>query len=304
MEKSIGIKVLSMACGVLPHAIRTWETRYQVFTPSRNAGGQRSYSESDLIKARLIGVLLSEGHTISKLARLSIEDLESLKVFIPAPGDKSNSSNDVNVKNLLSSLSHYNIDEIVCEMQHLRMNCGAKDFIFKVIIPIMREVGVQVSKGALTVTQEHIVSTIVRDQLGQLSLPNVGEQSRRVVLATPDGNMHELSILIAEIICRSNRIPTSYLGASHPTECLGEAVNALKVNTIVLGAISSDKWDYGNNILNYLQSLDKILKRPVEIILGGGWEIELPTFLNIKKVVFMDSFDSFDKMLMDYKIAL
>ncbi len=303
MEKKIGIRVLSKACGVLPHAIRTWETRYQVFTPSRNSGGQRAYSESDLAKGRLIGLLLGEGHSISKLAGLTIRELEELrgqvhKVEVESP------LADIGIKNLFRSLSHYNIDEVVSEMQHLRMSCGSKDFIFKVIIPIMQEVGTKVFKGTFSVTQEHIVSTIVRDQLGQVTLPNLGDQSRRVALATPEGNLHELSILIADIICRSNRVPTSYLGASHPSQCLGEAVNALKVNTIVLGVISSDQWDYGKSIAKYLEKLDGILKRPVEVILGGGWEVDLPDFKNIETVEFVGTFDVFDKLLMDYKIAV
>lgn len=304
MEKNISIKVLSRACGVLPHAIRTWETRYQVFMPSRNSGGQRAYSESDLAKARLIGNLLNHGYSISKIARLSINELEKLVNDSHQTKGTESQSTEIGIKNLFNSLARYDIDEVVYEMQHLRMNSGAKDFIFKVIIPIMQEVGVKVSKGIFSVTQEHIVSTIVRDQLGQLTLPNIGDKERRVVLATPEGNLHELSILIADIICRSNRVPTSYLGASHPTQCLGEAVNALKVNTIVLGAISSDQWDYSKNIAKYLLKLDKILKRPVRVILGGGWKVELPDFINIEKVEFIGSFDDFDKSLMNHKIAL
>ena len=41
MKKEFGINVISTACDVLPHTIRTWEKRYQVFTPGRSAGGQR-----------------------------------------------------------------------------------------------------------------------------------------------------------------------------------------------------------------------------------------------------------------------
>lgn len=304
MVKNISIKVLSKACGVLPHAVRTWETRYQVFTPSRSSGGQRVYSEGDLAKGRAIGVLLGQGHTISKIAGLTLSELEKLVGDIHDTDGPVTQTAEVGIKNLFNSLGKYNIDEVVCEMQHLRMNSSAKDFIFKVIIPIMQEVGVKVSKGIFSVTQEHIVSTIVRDQLGQLALPNIGDQARRVVLATPEGNLHELSILIADIICRSNRVPTSYLGASHPAQCLGEAVNALKVNTIVLGAISSDQWDYSKSISRYLLKLDKLLKRPVRIILGGGWEVDLPEFTNIEKVEFIGTFDDFDKSLMNHKIAL
>ena len=98
----------------------------------------------------------------------------------------------------------------------------------------MRDIGLLVAQGKCSITQEHIVSTIIRAQLGKLNLPNTGGENGRFALATPDGNLHELSILIADIICRSNRVSTSYLGASHPANCLGEAVSALKCKTLVI----------------------------------------------------------------------
>ena len=80
MKKEFGINVISTACGVMPHTIRTWEKRYQVFTPGRSAGGQRIYSEVDLDKAKLIVALIEQGHTISILAKHSLQDLRSLLV--------------------------------------------------------------------------------------------------------------------------------------------------------------------------------------------------------------------------------
>ena len=190
MTNSVGIKVLSKACGVLPHSIRTWETRYQLFSPSRSEGGQRLYSEDDLVKGKLIATLLNDGHSISKIAQLSFNELMDLVGHNPAPVDRENLRTNISITKLFGHLSVYDIDGVAAEIQHLRLSCGSKDFIFKVILPVMQEIGTKVSKGVYSVTQEHIVSTIVRDQLGQLALPNIGESSRRIALATPDGNLH------------------------------------------------------------------------------------------------------------------
>ena len=80
MKKEFGINVISNASGVMPHTIRTWEKRYQIFTPERSEGGQRIYSEVDLDKAKLIVALIEQGHTISSLAKHSLQDLRSLLV--------------------------------------------------------------------------------------------------------------------------------------------------------------------------------------------------------------------------------
>lgn len=297
MEKKLGIKVISNTCGVLPHTIRTWERRYSTFRPERSLNGQRLYSEDDLVRAKLIMLLLEQGHQISQISTYSSDELQELVTDTIEVLDEDNFYIDRSVKSLLGHLEKYDIDNVVTEIEHLRLSVGAKDFIFLVVLPVMQEIGLLVAKGKYSVTQEHIISTIVRAQLGQLTLPNIGPKYKRMILATPEGNLHELSILIADILCRANRVPTTYLGAAHPAECLAEAANALDGTTIVMGVVSSDHWDYGNNILKYLEKLDRNLNKEVEIILGGGWEMDFPEYHNIKTIKVMKSFDDFDQQL-------
>jgi DNA-binding transcriptional MerR regulator len=297
MDKKLGIKVISNTCGVLPHTIRTWERRYGTFRPERSLNGQRLYSEDDLVRAKLIVLLLEHGHQISQISDYSAEELQELVSDTAQALDDDNFYIERSVKSLLGYLERYDIDNVVTEIEHLRLSVGAKDFIFLVVLPVMQEIGLLVAKGKYSVTQEHIISTIVRAQLGQLSLPNIGPKHKRMILATPEGNLHELSILIADILCRANRVPTTYLGAAHPAECLAEATNALDGSTIVMGVVSSDHWDYGQNILKYLEKLDKNLNKEVEVILGGGWEMDFPSYQNIRAIKVMKSFDELDQQL-------
>ena len=302
MKKEFSINVISNACGVKPHTIRTWEKRYQVFTPERSKGGQRLYSEVDLDKAKLIVALIEQGHTISSLARHSLKDLRSLLVVKNGEVSESDKMRTyVETKKLVQHLAKFNIDQVASGMQYLRLSLGVKEFIFKIVLPVIHEIEKLALKGIYSVTQEHIISTIVRDQLGQINLANEGPNHDRFALATPEGNLHELPILIAEIICNANRISTNYLGASHPAECLSEAVNALKCKTIVMGVISSAQWNYEKNIIQYLELIDKYLKNKVIVILGGGSEVDFPEFMNIENVKVIKSFEDFDKLLIELK---
>ena len=308
MSKKFGIKVISNACGIVPHTIRTWENRYQVFTPERDQNGQRLYDEKDLKKAKLIAMLLDSGHTISKVARLPIEELESLLNINPKNANEPFNEDDyqtkVSLKKLFKDLSIYQIDGVADEIEHLRMRLGAKGFVFGVVLPVMQEIGKLQATGTYSVTQEHIVSTIVRNQLGQISLPNIGPSKDRIVLATPDGNLHELSIIIADILCRANRMSTSYLGASHPPQCLAEAINALKANTLVMGAVSSDNWNYGKSIITYLKQMDSFLNRKLNVVLGGGFPLDFPEFENIQSVNVIENFEEFDHQLARQEFSL
>ena len=292
------ISFISNACGVKPHTIRTWEKRYNAFSPERTDGGQRIYSEDDLTKGRLIVSLLEQGHSISRLAGKSLQDLRTLMFDEKIESLQSNKMlTSVGIKKLLTHLSNFDLSQISSEMVRLRLSIGAKEFIFKVLIPIIQAVGRMYLDGKYSVTQEHIISTIIRYQLSQINLPDSENSTDSIIIATPEGNLHELPILIADILCQLNRISTYYLGASHPAVCLSEAVNELKSKTIVLGVVSSDKSDYEKNIISFLNLMDKNLTHKLKVILGGGWRLNFPEFNNIEDILLVNGFEDFDYVL-------
>ena len=298
MKNNYSISFISNACGVKPHTIRTWEKRYNTFSPDRTDGGQRIYSEDDLTKGRLIVSLLEQGYSISRLAGKSLQDLQALIFDEKIESLQSNKMlTSVGIKKLLTHLSNFDLSQISSEMVRLRLSIGAKEFIFKVLIPIIKAVGRMYLDGKYSVTQEHIISTIIRYQLSQINLPDSENSTDSIILATPEGNLHELPILIADILCQLNRISTYYLGASHPAVCLSEAVNELKSKTIVLGVVSSDKWDYEKNIISFLKLMDKNLTLKLKVILGGGWRLNFPEFNNIEDILLVNGFEDFDYVL-------
>jgi DNA-binding transcriptional MerR regulator len=301
--KNLGINVVSKACGIQAHTLRVWEQRYGVFCPSRDKNGKRLYGVDDLEKAKSLAKLIDYGHTISAIANLSVSEMNKMVSLTTQNQQIINLQSKIQyetqfkISRVIKLLSNFSIDEVVEELKYIRLSTSAKEFVLDIVIPIMREIGVLCLKGKLSTTQEHILSTIIRDQLSQIYLPNLGGKSDEVALATPDGNLHELSIIIADILCRSNRISTRYLGASHPPLCLAEAMNALKTPILVLGVLSSDKWDYSKSMISYLTQIDKHLKFRIKVILGGGNDQDFPEFRNITQVLVMKSFDDFDKHL-------
>ena len=298
MNKTYSISFIANACGVRPHTIRTWEKRYKAFSPERTNGGQRIYSEDDLIKIRLLVSLLEQGHSISRLAGKSLHDLRTLVIDEKIESSLSNQLiTSVGRKKLLTHLSNFDISLISSEMLRLRLSIGTKEFIFKVLIPIIHAVEKMYLDGKYSVTQEHILSTIIRYQLSQINLTDSFNSTGGFIIATPEGNLHELPILIADILCQLNRISTYYLGASHPAVCLTEAVNELKSKTIVLGVVSSDKWDYEKNIIPFLKLMDKKLTHKLKVILGGGWDLNFPEFKHIEDILLVNGFEDFDYML-------
>lgn len=307
LANTMTIRVISDACGILPQTLRAWEKRYNAFSPKRDSSGQRAYTRNDLKKAIALASLIKRGFTISQIATKSYSELESLLDEVHVDHEISQShafkNSGVELDSILQMVSDFRFDELVEELNRRRILLGVRDFLFKLSIPLVREVGLKVMNGDYSVTQEHIVSSIIRGQLNEMKSPlEMLSKSRgslhRYALATPEGNFHELSILFADLVCGLNERLTSYLGAAHPADSLGLAVSAMSCDRIILGAIDSENWRFEKHIIPYLQKVDESLNKEVEFIIGGAWEISLPKFKYIKHVHFMESFEQLDKKLM------
>lgn len=301
MKNSLNIKVLATSSGIQAHTIRTWEKRYNVFDPERDANGRRRYSEDDLIKLKLLAKLTTnEGFSISQLANHNTKELQDIYDGLNKDNRQhENRLETAAIENLLDYLNSYDFEKIVAELEYLKNYMGSKSFIFKVVLPVLRRIGDLQAEGVYTVTQEHIVSTIIREQLSRIEKSNVETNLPKFALATPDGNQHELPILIGEILCRSNRVPTFFLGAGHPADSLAQALSALSCNKLILGVTTSDKWNFDRDLIPFLRRLDRELDQKINIYLGGAMEMELPKFNNFRNVFFVPTFEELDDLLLN-----
>lgn len=72
------IGAVAKMVGVPVATLRVWERRYAVVTPPKTEGGQRLYSDADLLKITLLKNLTMQGHAISTLSQMSQTQLQKL----------------------------------------------------------------------------------------------------------------------------------------------------------------------------------------------------------------------------------
>ena len=72
------IGAVSKTTGIPVSTLRIWEQRYAAFCPVKTQGKQRLFQESDVSKAILLKRLSSQGHAISAIAPLDLEQLRRL----------------------------------------------------------------------------------------------------------------------------------------------------------------------------------------------------------------------------------
>lgn len=71
------IGAVSRLTGIPTETLRVWERRYAAVVPSRTMGGSRLYAREDISRLELIKQLVDQGHAISSVASLPLDELQS-----------------------------------------------------------------------------------------------------------------------------------------------------------------------------------------------------------------------------------
>jgi methanogenic corrinoid protein MtbC1 len=201
---SLNIAALTQRTGVPSDTIRKWEQRYGVLHPERTAGGQRRYSELDVARIEWLKERIHEGYRIGEAAALLgggdqvARTVEELRTGIV----------DATVASDVDALGQL-VD------QALALSTLDESFVH-VLTPALVEVGERWAAGAVSVAQEHLVSSTVRAALQKLLSDQRADVHGTAVLACAPGERHEIGLLMLAVTLRSDGWQVAYLGADTP----------------------------------------------------------------------------------------
>lgn len=290
MNTSFSIQFVSKITRLNSHTIRAWEKRYGAIVPHRDDNGRRVYTQDNIDKLIKLHALVSLGNAISDIAKLddkSLDDMyhnyaDQLESSIPQlkNADESKTTQyTVNVdynlllQNLTLALGHYKLDIISHELDKVKKSISPRDFALNVLLPLLGEVGSQVDSGILTIGQEHALSAILKFHIGQMiyKVIDVPPKSKNVLLiATPEGELHEFGIMIAALLCIHYGIKFYYLGPNLPAEALADTLKYIKPEIVLLGVSKNYiQNSTNNNIDEYLDQLTNLMPNKTKVWVGG-----------------------------------
>lgn len=120
--RSFTIKELADQAGVSTSAIRSWERRFAIFSPSRTVGGHRLYSVDDLKLFLFVKHLQSqkkELKDISHLGRLTL--IEQARAFYTANEGKAANNQPSNVTHIVDAAINLNLSKLAQLVDHLKV---------------------------------------------------------------------------------------------------------------------------------------------------------------------------------------
>ena len=207
MSARLNIAALSRRTGVAPDTLRKWEQRYQILRPTRTAGGQRRYDERDVARVEWLCERLREGYRIGEAATL----LGTTQVTTTrTPED--------HLRTILAAVDAEDAAQIGLLVDQAFALHGVDDTLENILRPLLETIGERWQRGELTVAEEHLVTEAVRSRLGHLLADAGGGVRGSAVLACPQGERHELGLMMLAIALRRDGWKVIYLGADTPVD--------------------------------------------------------------------------------------
>ena len=252
--------------GLSTHLIRKWEKRYPLLTLDRGSNGYRTFSEEDIQFLLFLKNQLTLGQTIGQLAQTGALNLRQAMYQIPI---------DVNI---LPFESRGEAKEIIqaARRQDLRMirtlltkwisQHGLEDALLLMIFPLLQVVGDLWHQGGLSISAEHHISQLVRQQILTSIQEETTSGSIPALVACVPGDYHEIGPLATTLYLQKAGWHSTYLGPNMSFEVLQMALRRRQAQLMVLSCILEPEPE---TMENWIQTIVRDLQPMCQVMVGG-----------------------------------
>lgn len=303
--------------GLSPHVLRVWERRYGAVQPRRTRGGQRLYSDADILRLQLLHGATQAGRNIGQLVPLGNDALRALiatdmehAASKPPAGATSSEERRADepipvagqdgeeariLERCLAAVNQLDPRILEAELRRASILLPLPQLTDDVVAPLLREIGVMWLEGRLGPAQEHTASAVVRrilDDIVHSFEPSPNASS--IVVGTPARQLHELGALLAAASASALGWRVTYLGVDLPALEIARAAQLADAKVVALSIV------YPANdprLREELEALAAALPRGCQLVLGGSNAAGSARGLRARGVFIVDSLLELRRML-------
>jgi len=291
--RTYSIKELENYSGIKAHTIRIWEQRYNLLSPKRTPTGIRYYNDEDLKKILAISVLLKSGYKISKVAKLTKDELNLELSKIEDNNVDNNTKYEKYINSLLAAGILFNEKEFNYHFKKAQELFDLLEIYENIIYPLLMKIGAMWGKDDMNPIQEHFISNLIRQKIlkaiDELEEPN---SNREIILFLPEKETHEIGLLIANFILKKEGLKTFYFGQQTPVKNLVNFINDKGIKEAIAFVFYSQGKD---KFLKFFKLLDEKCKNTT--FYWGGLQSALE-LLNENHKIF-SSIEDFKKLVIN-----
>lgn len=293
-NETFSIRQMIELTGLSEFTIRGWENRYEAFDPARTDTGRREYSKKDVERALLLRELLKRGQKISKIAKLNNSQLLVLfeKTEVIRHQHLNEDAGKRNLKPQDTQLATKAVELMALqkwsELANLFRSVEVQQaslMIKEFFLPVISELALQINAGTVSIAQEHVICSLIKEKIysviSQVKIKSAKNKKLslkklRFVLATPEGDYHEIGLLLAHLLIRSYQMTSLYIGPHTPPQELAETALRFEASHLLVVSTVSKKAGARLDTLSYVSELQKKMGPQLQIILSGGQAPHLP----------------------------
>jgi len=281
--------------GLSRDVIRVWERRYGLVKPIRSANRYREYTDEDVVVLRFCKEELDRGQTIGALAVEGRDSLLQRMRLSSTPTPQELTPHENLIDELISCLDP--LDKIRFE-QKLNGAIAVVPFdeaVQRILLPLQRQVGELWHGGRVTVAVEHYVTKVVQQKLFSVmnQLP-ANEFGPRLLVACPEGELHEIGAQAAAYLAASRGCQVYYLGPNLPLPDLTAISERVKPDLVLLSLTEVRSDEEGRRLLQELEPLSS--QWPVAM--GGQGARALEPVLRETNIELLDDLAKLQSRLM------
>jgi len=267
------IRELEQLTGVKAHTIRIWEQRYGLFAPERTETNIRYYNNEELKKLLNISSLLAKGMKISKISQMPLNQLNAhlTDLYEANRIAKVQPSQQDKVNSLVLASIDFNEDLFSTVYDNAFQSLGFYDTILTVIYPFLNRVGLLWVTTEMHPGHEHFVSNLIRQKIivgiDKMQFSSTSSLGQKFLLFLPEGETHELGLLLANYLIRAAGHKTIYLGQNLPTKDLLAVMHTIKPDALLLMTTSPQT---RTKLPNLAKALGQLPKPQIPILVSGN----------------------------------
>lgn len=280
---SFTIKDIEALTGIKPHTIRIWEQRYGLVEPKRTPTNIRYYNDDDLKTLLNISLLNRNGYKISKISKLSKEQIDQIIL----EHTDSTACQNFQIHALLGCMLALDEPAFTKILNSNIEKIGFRDTMNDIVFPFLKHIGVLWMAGSINPAYEHFVTHIVKTKLfssiDQLGFNIFNDKTKRVLLFLPEGESHSIGLLFGNYLIRAAGHQSLYLGQGLPDKELDQAVLAFKPQFIFTSVVCSMCCD---KIQKWINDFSGRFKDKKILVTGHGFltnDLSLPANVMVVK---------------------
>ena len=230
------IKDLEQVSGIKAHTIRIWEQRYNFLQPLRTDTNIRTYNASELKVILNVSLLNKYGFKISHIDKMTPEQMEEKILSL----NQLDAVKERVINGLIKEMVSLNMGSFEKQLDIYIGQKGIERAVLEIVFPFLERVGVLWMTNHVNLAQEHLATNIIRQKLilGIEKLPAVVNQDTNVILFMPEGEHHEVGLLLVYFLLKQQGVFVNYLGANVPLRDLA-FLNGIKKPEYIFCHITS-----------------------------------------------------------------